>query len=251
MNKVILLKIILFYLVLQSCLNKTTNEIQDSVKNVNTENTRDLNLQSKVEIDFTENKKILDIILLLPDTVFSSWSWKLEDRIKWYNEIKANNYYIDNDPNFFNQKYFEPTKAGFQIVDGFWSINIYKTSDNSYIVISNDIVGDGNDINFFEVKSNKIQKYLNEKVLTSEYKELLKKKNTDENCNEIHEELDGPIFNYNFIDDNKIEIESSWFLIKENYDNCLIGNSIVYNFNAQSKKFEVEKIYWKQKQIEH
>ena len=39
-------------------------------------------------ITYKENKELLDIILLLPDSTFSSWEWKLKDRIKWYNEIK-------------------------------------------------------------------------------------------------------------------------------------------------------------------
>ena len=114
---------------------------------------------------------------------------KLNDRIKWYNEIKKNNYYVDNNPDYFNKRYFEPNKAGFTIVDGFWSINIYKTVENSYIVITDDIVGDGNSLNFFEVKSNEIKKYLDEETIFSDFKEQLKKKENTVNCVEKFEEL--------------------------------------------------------------
>lgn len=226
------------------------SEIKDTVKNAVTENNRILNSVNKVAVDFTENKDLLDIILLLPEKSFSSWGWKSEDRIKWYNEIKTNDYYIDDDPNFFNQKYLKPNEAGFSIVDGFWSINIYKTSENSFIVVTDDRVGDGNELNFYEVKSNTIKECLNENLLLPDHKEYLKKKESDANCDEKFEELNDPIFVCNFLGPYKIEIESSWYITEESYSDCLIGNAIQYNFNPQLKRFEVAKIYWKPKQNE-
>ncbi len=247
------LLIILLTLTIISCKNKTQDTVstiskpKDAVKVEHLENNPKPSSKNRVEIDFEKDKDLLDIILLLPDSAFSSWKWKLEDRIKWYNEIKNNNYYTDDNPDYFNQKYFEPNKAGFSIVDGFWSINIYKTTQNSSIVIADDIVGDGHSLNFYEVKSNKIKQYLNEKTIFSDFKEQLKKKENTENCEEKFEEMNDPIFEFDFTINNKVEIESSWHLTKENYENCLIGNAILYNFNPKTKKFEVEKIYWKPK----
>lgn len=247
---------IILTLIFISCENKSqnseslTSKLEDSLKVGNSEKTKNSNAANKIEVDYTKNKDLLDIILLLHDSAFSSWEWKLKDRIKWYNEIKENNFYIDDNPDYFNQTYFEPTKAGFKIVDGFWSINIYKTAENSYIVITDDIVGDGNSLNFFEVKSNKIKKYLDEKTIFSDFKEQLKKKENAENCVEKFEELNDPIFEFDFKSKNKVRIESSWYLTKENYENCLIGNAIIYNFNPETKKFEIEKIYWKPKKQE-
>lgn len=246
------LLIIVLTLTIISCKNKSQETISESSNQKDTKKTKPLNntpnSKPKIKVDFEKNKDLLDIILLLPNSAFESWDWKLEDRMEWYNEIKENNYYTDDDPNFFNQKYFESNKAGFSIVDGFWSINIYKSSVNSYIVITDDVVGDGNSLNFYEVKSNVIKKYLDEKTIFSDYKEQLKKKENTENCDDKFEELNDPIFNFDFTSKNKIEIESSWYLTKENYENCLIGNSIIYKFNPDSKKFEIEKIYWKPKQ---
>lgn len=245
--------IFFFALIIISCKNNSQENLSttlkpiDTLKTKNSENQHESISKNKIEIDFKKNKVLLDIILLLPDNSFSSWDWKLEDRIKWYNEIKANNYYIDNKPDFFNQKYFEPNKAEFQIVDGIWKINIYKTFENSYIVITDDIVGDGNSLNFYEVKSNLIKEYLDENTIFSNYKDLLKKKEYIDNCEEKFEEMNDPIFEYDFSNTNKIEIESSWYLTKENYENCLAGNAIIYNFNTKTKKFDIEKIYWKKK----
>ncbi len=239
-----------------SCENKrqnsvsTTSKVEDTLKVEKSENIKNSNSVNKVTIDYTKNKDLLDIILLLPDSAFRSWEWKLKDRIKWYNEIKENNFYNDDNPDYFNQTYFEPNKAGFTIVDGFWSINIYKTVENSYIVITDDIAGDGNSLNFYEVKSNTIKKYLYEKTIFSDFTEQLKKKENSEKCAEKFEEMNDPIFEFDFTNKNKVEIESSWYLIKEVYENCLIGNAIIYNFDPKTKKFEIENVYWKLKKKE-
>lgn len=239
---------------ISACENKTLNSASTILKIDSAlkfdSNGNKQSSDNKVAIDFKKNKDLLDIILLLPDSAFPSWEWKLNDRIKWYNEIKENNFYIDDNPNYFNQKYFEPNKAGFTIVDGFWSINIYKTYEDSYIVITNDVVGDGNSLNFYEVKSNMINEYLDEKTIFSDFTEQLKKKENTENCEEKYEELNDPIFEFDFTNKTKVEIESSWFLTREEYTNCLIGNAIIYNFNPKTKRFEIEKTYWKAKKKE-
>lgn len=253
MKKIVIILLILNFL---SCKNKSQNKVSTAPKLVNTQKVENLetkqvsNSTKRVKIDFNENKDLLDIILLLPDAAFPSWEWKLDERIKWYNEIKENNYYTDNDPFYFNQVYFKPYKAGFSIVDGFWSINIYKTSENSYIVITDDVVGDGNTLNFYEVKNSIIKEYLNEEIMFSNFKEQLKKKENVENCAEKFEEMNDPIFQFDFTNKNKVEIESSWYLNKEDYETCLNGNAITYNFNPKTKKFELKKIYWKTKEKE-
>jgi len=73
--------------------------------------------------------------LLLPDSAFSSWEWKLNDRMKWYKEIKENNFYIDKDPDYFNQSYFEPSKAGFTIVDGFGRLTFIRQTKTPILLL--------------------------------------------------------------------------------------------------------------------
>lgn len=248
--------IILFTLTILSCKNETLNGVSKTSKPKDTvakevlKHDKKLNSRNKIAIDFKKNKDLLDIILLLPESSFSSWEWKLEDRIKWYNEIKENGYYTDDNPDYFNLKYFEPHRAGFSIVDGYWSITIYKTSESSFIVITNDIVGDGNNLNFYEVKSNALKNYLNEEELFLNFKEVLKKKELTENCDEEFEELNDAMFEFDFTKKNKVEIESSWYFTKEDYQNCFVGNAILYIFNPKTKRFEIEKVYWKAKEKE-
>ncbi|MCS4226396.1 hypothetical protein [Sphingobacterium sp. BIGb0165] len=223
---------------------------KDSVKAGSKDRVGNTAIKDKVSINFTQHKTLLDLILLLPDDAFSSWEWKPEDRLKWYNEIKANNFYSDATSRFSKQKYFEPDRAGFMIVDGFWSINLYHAADGSTIVITDDHVGDGHTLNFYEVRSNKLKAYMDGESMLSGFRETLKKTDPVEPCSEKFEELEDPIFEYDFSKNDKIEIESSWYLAQESYGNCLNGNAIQYRFNPQTKKFDIEKIYWKPKQSE-
>ncbi|SEP58632.1 type 2 periplasmic-binding domain-containing protein [Flavobacterium urocaniciphilum] len=247
------LSILLLTLISISCTNQTKKDstntavLKDPIKKETVDKSEKTNPKNKVYVEFEKNKDLLDIILLLPKESFSSWEWNVEDRKKWYNEIKINNYYIDNDPLFFNQKYLEPYQAAFTIVDGSWSINLYKTFDNSYIVITCDVTGDGKELNFYEFKSNKLKKYSDEISMFSNFRELVKNKDNQNNCTEQFEEIEYPFFEYNFTNKNKIEIESSWYITKEEFGDCFNANAIIYNFNPQTKKFEIEKTYWKAK----
>jgi hypothetical protein len=201
---------------------------------------------NKIEVNYNSNKELLDIILLLPDSVFDSWEWKIEDREKWYNEIKSNNFWIDKDTMFFNQIYFKPNTTCFQIVDGSWTVSIYKTFNNSFIVITNDIV-DGNVINIYEVKNNKIIENLNFEFLFEDFRKQMKFDNLPQACAEKLIDFEDTIFSFDFSDESLVEIESSWYLTKEKYENCLKGKSILYKFNSKTKKFEFDRIYWKTK----
>lgn len=245
---------ILFLLTLLSCETKTQNASSSSAKVFDTvqaeKGDNQPNSEKKIPIDFNKNSDLLDIILLLPDSAFTSWDWNLKDRKKWYNEIKQYNYYTDNNKEYLNQLYLERHKAAFRIVDGYWSINLYKTTDNSYIVITNDKVGDGNSMHFYEVKSGTLKQFSDEKTVFSDFKAQLKRKENTSSCEAQFEELNDPIFEFDFKTDTKVEIESSWYLQKESYENCFIGNAIVYNFNPKTKKFDIEKTYWKPKKVE-
>lgn len=230
-------------LLLLACDNNTASSKLGTQENVvNMPNTIH---NTKIAIDFQQNKVLLDILLLLPDSAFDSWDWELSDRQRWYNEIKENNAYTDENPEFFNQLYFEPSKAKFSIVDGTWSINLYKANDNAYIVVTNDHVGDGNKLSIYEVQGGHIQNSFNEKTFISNFTKNIKKQDTNQNCNDTFNELNNPIYEFDFSNNDKIEIESSWYLTKEKYESCLNGNAVLFNFNPKTKKFDIEKIYWK------
>lgn len=200
-----------------------------------------------VLVDFEKNKLLLDIILLLPEQAFDSWTWKPEDRKSWYNEIKKNDFFVDYDLLFFNLIYLEPYKARFQIVDGTWSINLYAANDKSYIVVTDDVVGDGHDLNFFEYKSGKLTSIDSKNSVLVDYLSYIKKPTDAGNgCGDL-DEPDYIYFNYDFSNQNTVEIESSWYFTQQEYGNCLNGNALICRFNPDTKSFDLDKVYWKPK----
>jgi len=225
---------------------ETINEIITEQKDEVSETIVEENGDRKIEVNYNSNKELLDIILLLPDFAFATWNWKIEDRKKWYNEIKSNNFWIDKDTMFFNQIYFKPNTAFFQIVDGSWSVSIYETSDKSFIVITNDITMGDFISGTFEVKDNKIRE-LSFQSLFGNYREEIKLDNFAQECEEKFIDFEDPIFTFDLSDKNIVEIASSWYLTKEEFVDCLKGNAILYKFDPNTKKFEIDRIYWKPK----
>ena len=88
---------------------------------------------------------------------------------------------------------------------------------------------------------------MNFESLFGDYREQIKLNNFSQDCNEKSIEFEDAIFSFDFSGENTAEIESSWYLTKEEYKNCLKGNAILYKFNSKTKKFEIDKIYWKPK----
>jgi len=208
--------------------------------------------QRKIDIDYASNKDLLNIVLLLPDSV-SPIGWKFEDRKEWYNEVKLNNFWITSDIDHINQWCLKPNRICFVIMEGDWNISLYKTSDNSFIVISHEQIASSNLINIFEVKNNEIIEKLSFECLFGDYIEQLNI-NPSQECNEKFEKIEDSFifewFTFDFSDENIVEVSCSWPITKEKFENCLIGNSILYKFNPETKKFDIEKIYWKSNKIE-
>ena len=206
----------------------------------------------KIELNYVSNKELLDIIMLLPDSAFRYWWFDdIEVRKKWYNEIKSNDFWTAEDTTLFNLYFLQPNKLMFRVVDGNWAIYLYKTSDNSFIVITNEGVGDGNTINIFEVKDNKIVKIFSFEDVFGSYTEQLKFDNLSQACNQKLTDVDFEdyfwLFQFSFSDET-VEINSSWLIDnKTEFEDCLKGNIIEYKFNPETKKFDIEKIYWKSK----
>ncbi|MDM1378452.1 hypothetical protein [Myroides marinus] len=217
----------------QSLSNETTNRHPDYPK--------------RIDLDFNTHKDILDIILLLPDEVFTSWAWSKNDRQSWYDEIKKNDYYLDNDPIFLNQMYLTPHTAGFSIIDGYWTISIYKTNDNSFIVVTDDIVSDGNGIFIIEVKDNEILNSFTQEEVFGNFEELVTLPNLSTDCIKKIENSELSIYDVELKDKSLVTFESSWYHTESEYKNCLKGNTVQYIFNPDTKAFDVQKIYWKPK----
>jgi ribosomal 50S subunit-recycling heat shock protein len=249
---------ILFLILLISCNNKKeeTNALKgknDSLKievksqqsNQIVQSADTVKIGDTLRINYKENKEILEILKLLPNKSMGSWEWPKSERDEMIKSISKNNYFIDKTPNYNNIKYIKTNTIGIQVVDGFWKMSIYKIALNNYIVITDDIVGDGNDLISFEYKNGNLTEIEFNSLFDGLQKNLLK--NTDEkDCAELLED-NLLTFTYDFKEKQNITI-NSWLLNKDENENCFKGNTLNYKFNPEFKKFTLESVIWKAKE---
>lgn len=238
-------KIILSLLVLSliSCKNneeksdsKISNEkVHDSTK-VQTEND-DIKKPNTLKISYSEHKNLLDILTILPDSTMGSWGWDKKDRIEFVKQIQQNNYTTGSPEHFSKISLTQPNTIGIQVVDGYWILSIYKVKTNNYIVITDDIVGDGNDLMAFEYLNGEL-KYIAFKNLFDHFLTTLVINQNNEKCMGFFE--DNYIgFEYDFIGTKKIQISNSSL---EESKSCFKGNTLNYEFNPAIKKFNLVNI---------
>lgn len=109
-----------------------------------------------LKITYQDHKNLFDILILLPDSTMSSWSWPKNDRIEFVKNIQKNNYATASRDHFSNISLIAPNTIQIGVVDGSWILSIYKKSTNNYIVLTDDKVGDGNDFHAFEYVNGKL-----------------------------------------------------------------------------------------------
>lgn len=235
--KQIILVLLLFTII--SC--KKENQNQRS-KELNTE------IQSKTEssieqdprkldtlkITYHDHKNLFDILTILPDSTMASWGWPKSDRIEWVKNIQKNNYAVNSPDYFSNISLIAPNTIRIGVVDGSWILSIYKKGPNNYIVITDDIVGDGNDFHAFEYVDRKLVSLTMEKLFNGFLKNILADGN-NKNCLEFFE--DNKIgFEYSFIETKKIKISNSSL---EDHEGCFKGNTLNYEFNPETGMFNL------------
>ncbi|MEN7547198.1 hypothetical protein AAG747_04720 [Rapidithrix thailandica] len=234
------------------------SKIKSNTKIVETENTKTMisdpvpEVEEKnqyadtISINYLENKKLLEILKLVPESTMGSWEWSKKEREKTVEFIEKNNFIVDTTEMYNTIKYIQPNTIGIQVVDGFWTLSIYQFDENDFFVVTNDMVGDGNDIQTFNFINNKLTPTKMINWFGEFYTNLLLNNSTD--CIQLLEE-NLLTFEYDFSDENMVEI-SSWLLNKNEADHCLKGNSINYKLNKSKRTFEVTKIHWKENTTE-
>ncbi|WP_027127255.1 hypothetical protein [Gelidibacter mesophilus] len=245
--------LIIFIIGIYSCDSKVKSTEESTIK-VNQTSTNSSEFESKKEIEFkdtininySEHKTLLNILKILPESTMDSWEWSKKDRKKTVDFIENNNYLIDSTEMYNNIKYIKPNTIGIQVVDGFWTLSIYDFGLNDFFIVTNDIVGDGNDIQTYSFRNNKLTptKMVN---WFSEFQYKLLSNNST-NCIDLLEENE-MTYDYDFSDENIISI-SSWLLTQKESDSCLKGNYIKYKLNKETKTFDIVDIGWKNNKTE-
>ncbi|CAL2092828.1 DKNYY domain-containing protein [Tenacibaculum sp. 190524A05c] len=195
-----------------------------------------------ISIDYLKHQKILDILKLLPKQTMTSWEWTQENRIKTVDFIEKNNFLVDSTKMFNNITYIKPNTLGIQVVDGFWTLSIYQLTSAKTLIITNDIVGDGKDINSFLFTENSFEKIEFNQLFGKGIKNLIK--NQSEQC-VLELEDNYFTFDYDFTDKNIVTF-TSWGLEKDEHQNCFKGNVLEFELNTSEEKFELKSMFWKE-----
>ncbi len=216
------------------------------VESLQFESKKEIKFKDTIKINYSAHKTLLDILKILPETTMRSWEWSKKDRIQMVEFIKNNNYLIDSTETYNNIKYIKPNTIGIQVVDGFWTLSIYDFGKNGFLIVTNDIVGDGNDIQTFSFKNNKLTPTKMANWFCEFQYELLLNNSTT--CIDFLHENEWT-YDYDFSDKEIVEI-SSWLLTEKKLNSCLKGNSIKYKLNLESKTFDIISVFWKKNKAE-
>lgn len=246
MKKLFMLLIIAF--ALQSCENKTqkkSKEIKEQNITANSSNnSANVENQDKLKIKYSDHKNLLDILTKLPEYTMESWKWSEKDRIDFVKFIQKNDYTFNSSSHFSKFSLIGPNTIGIQIVDGYWTLAIYKIQANNYIVITDDVVGDGNSLLAFEYKDGKLNDVGFDNLFDENFFSSLLINYKDECEDLLEDNLIG--FEYDFSHTTNLTISNSHYLKKDEHQNCLKGNTMKYKFNPKTKKFDLTAINWKE-----
>lgn len=221
----------------QALVENDTTAVQTTQEFSNTEN----KLPDTIKVDYSTHKDLLHILTILPDSAMRSWEWKPNERRAFVKFIKQNNFVVDT-TEYFNITFIKPNTISMIIVDGGWKLSIYKIKPNNYIVITDDIVGGGNDLMVFEYDSGNLKAIKVEDFFGDIFSELLKDKK-DIKCIALLNEKT-PWFDYNLQDTTKVEMSNSYDFREKESKGCFKGNTLNYEFNPTTKKFDLVGIKW-------
>ncbi len=213
--------------------SKILNEKSQNSPNVEIENDS-LQKATALKINYLEHKNLLDILTILPDSSMASWSWEKSERLEFVKHIQKNNYTTGSPSHFSHFKLIQPNTIEIQVVDGHWILSIYKVQSDNYIVITDDIVGDGNDLMAFEYLNGELKSIPFQNIFDTPLNALIIDQTNDECLESFKDNYIG--FEYDFIGTQKIKIVNSLF---EKSNQCFKGNTLNYEFNPTAKKFKL------------
>lgn len=188
-------------------------------------------------INYKQHEALLNILKSVPEYTMDSWEWSKQDRVKTVDFIEKHNYIIDSTQFFHNIKYIRPNTIVIQVVDGFCTLSIYQYNESNYFVVTNDMVGDGNDIQTYNYINNKLTPTKRVNWFSGfKYKILL---NNSKKCTDLIDDA-FLTFKYNFANKTNVYISSNELEDR----NCFKGNSINYQLSKKDRSFNVVSIDW-------
>lgn len=232
---------LLILIILNSCSQNVNKEsVKLKISNTTSEIDQDIAFRDTIAIDYSKHEKLLTVLKLLPESTMSSWEWSRSDRKKTVKFIRKNNFIIDSTKWYHNISYLKPNTMSIQVVDGLWTLSLYEFNKNHYFIVTNDIVGDGNDVQTFNFINNEIIPLKMINWFDSAGHKLLKQNDIKE-CNQL---IDDNFLSFSYDFSHKSEVIISSWLTKNEAQGCLKGNTLKYKLNKQKKTFNVVDLYW-------
>lgn len=193
-----------------------------------------------VRINYAANKVILDVLPLLPDSLFKTWAWKVDEREQMLTMLKQHNWFIDTTKDYNTIKKVTPNFFKTIVVDGTFSVACYKVTNTDHVFITMNQVGDGKDLVAFEYTDGRLSQ-LNIDFLLGEIDHHFLIDPNNDNCKEMLDDARA-FLDYDFEKKDVIEISAP--IKKKGAEACFNGNTLKLRFNPASKKFDLEKTIW-------
>ena len=207
----------------------------------------DLVKRIEKEKESSSNDTLLKVISLLPGKSRGTWDWSVEDRKTFVDAYKKTESLSNDDSGMFQKQFISDSHFFVQVVDGSWSLKLFKANDGSYLVLAVDHVGDGSSFTTYQYKNGKLNK---SKI---EFYNLLPKQlftnfyNYKDNCNEHYEDNSYALLDYVF-KENDIKLYDYY---AKNNKECFNYDTIVLEFNKDTKRFVQKDAYWKKINKKH
>ena len=228
-----------------ACNNKKSTENSTTIKVdtqvfVNPKEESKVGYADTVKVNYQDNKEILDIIPLIPDSAMQSWKWSKAERDGFLSSIKASGYFIDTTKNYNTLLKVTPHYFETQVVDGVFTVSSYKVNDGSQLIITCDVVGDGKKLCAYRIKQNEISQ-VSLTDLYDTFENYTLQNPADTKCAEKVEET-MPFSDYDFTGLNTLKIALP--ITKAQANKCLKGNALTLIFNPSTARFDLQNISW-------
>jgi hypothetical protein len=214
-----------------SAFDSTTSKIDPAVKPA---------YSDTVRINYAQNRVILDVLPLIPDSVFKTWEWSKTERQGMLDMLQSKNYFIDTTKNYNTIQKITPDFFETVVVDGNFSMATYRVSNNDYIFFAKNQVGDGSNLAAYEYADGRLSE-LNLDYLLGVYFDYFLINRDDQTCRQQLEEV-WPYLDYDLSTKNELTVTAA--LDKKKGGTCFSGNVLRLKFNPAYRRFDLESVAW-------
>jgi hypothetical protein len=236
--------------ILSCSSQKERAEIVDSLKIEEMVISNEKPFSDTVWIKNQEEQFLLKVLTMLPDSAMgTSWKWSIQERKQMVDEGIKRLYLINNSECCHRKKIKSQYNFFTTVVDGNWEMVLFKISEDNFIVITDERVGDGDGLNAFELNGDNLTALPVSEVIPKTirlfYKSPLSPSDEEEISDYEKNGNESVFLEYLFLQD---KIVIGQYLgkgdVQKTHNKVYNGNRLDLNFNKKTKRFDIGKIYW-------